>query len=109
MIERKEHPKVKALIHKLGLKYGLTDDTIRKIVYSQFKFVRDKIKELNFENMTEEEFDKAKVNFLWKYLGKYYTTYDTVDRSRVQSKTQKDNLNKRWKKSETFQEKKSEN
>ena len=54
-----DQDKVKSLIHKIGLKYNLQDDVIKKIVTSPYIFARDKITSLNIEeNITEEEFNK---------------------------------------------------
>lgn len=38
--------KIKQLIHKLGLKYHLTDEETKQIVESQFEFTREKLDEL---------------------------------------------------------------
>ena len=45
--------KVKQLIHRLGLEFGLTDAEITEIISSQFKFLRDVI----------AEGDKSKTNY----------------------------------------------
>jgi hypothetical protein len=69
--------KVKALIHSIGLKHNLQDDVIKKIIGSPYKFTRDKMVELSInDDMTEEEYNKLKTNFIYLYIGKLYTTYD---------------------------------
>ena len=42
-----DDPKVKALIHRIGLKYNLQDEIINTIINSQYKFIRETIRELN--------------------------------------------------------------
>jgi len=52
--------KVKALIHRLGLKYKLSDDKIKEIVESQFLFTYDTMKEIDFDKIeTEEDLEKT--------------------------------------------------
>ena len=71
-----EHDKIKILIHKIGLKYNLRDDEIRKIISSPYKFTRKKITELNFQNVeNEEDFNNIKTNFIFPNIGKLYTNY----------------------------------
>ena len=77
MKNKVDEDKIKALIHKIGLKYHLQDKVINKIINSPYQFTRETIKNLNFENIeSEEDFDKLKTNFIYLYLGKLYTNYD---------------------------------
>lgn len=70
------HDKVKALIHKLGLKYHIGDSLATKIINSQYRFTREKIANLQLDGIeTEEQFDKLKTNFMFKYIGKIYANY----------------------------------
>lgn len=72
-----DESKVKTLIHKIGLKYNLRDEIITKITSSPYKFTRDKISHLDInDDLTEEEYNKLKTNFIYPYIGKLYTTYD---------------------------------
>ena len=67
------------LYHKVGLQTMVRDQFVKEIIESQYKFVREKINELEFnENITEEEFKQIKTNFTFKYLGKLYTNYRIV-------------------------------
>jgi hypothetical protein len=76
--------KVKSLIHKIGLKYHIGDIITNKIINSQYRFVRDKITNLNIEGIeTEEEFNKLKKNFIFLYLGKIYASYHTFKRHKA--------------------------
>jgi len=95
--------KVKALIHSIGLKYGLQDEVIRKIVNSPCKFARETITSLEIANVeTQEEFDKLRVNFILKYWGKLYTSLDRIKRLEQQSiKLKEHNKNIKWKNKET--------
>lgn len=68
--------KVKALIHSLGLKYGLQDDVINKIVNSPYKFTREIISNMELEHVeSEEELEKIKTNFIYSYIGKLYIKF----------------------------------
>lgn len=69
--------KVKALIHSIGLKHNLQDEVINKIVNSPYKFTREKISELQIsDDMSEEEYNKLKTNFIYLYIGRLYTNFD---------------------------------
>lgn len=100
-MSKADEKKINALIHSLGLKYGLQDDVIRKIVNSPYKFTREIIVNLELEEIeTEEQFEELKVNFIYKYLGKLYTTFDRLNRIKKQSENLKNyNNNEKWKKS----------
>lgn len=75
--------KVKDLIHSIGLKYGLQDDIINKIVNSPYKFTREKISELNLDEVhSEEELAKYKTNFIYPYIGKYYVKFEFMQKLR---------------------------
>jgi len=72
-----DNDKIKALIHSIGLKYNLQDEVINKIVNSPYKFTREKISELQIsDDMSEEEYNKLKTNFMYLYIGKLYTTFE---------------------------------
>jgi hypothetical protein len=91
-MSRLDEDKVKLLIHKIGLDYKLQDEVIRKIVNSPYKFTRETIANLDISpDITEEEFNKLKTNFIYLYIGKLYTSYDIY-------KKLKNLSNKRWKK-----------
>jgi len=91
-MSRLDEDKVKLLIHKIGLDYKLQDEVIKKIVNSPYKFTRETIANLDVNpEITEEEFNKLKTNFIYLYIGKLYTSYDIY-------KKLKNLNNKRWKK-----------
>jgi len=71
-----DDPKVKALIHRIGLKYNLQDEIINTIINSQYKFIRETIHDLNIKDTeTKEDFDKLKTNFILPYIGKLHISY----------------------------------
>jgi hypothetical protein len=83
--------KIKIIIHRIGLKYHLQDEDIRKIITSPYIFTRETITNLDIENNTsEEDFNNLKTNFIFPKLGKLYVRYQTV--LRYQNK--KNNNNK---------------
>lgn len=88
-----EDDKVKILIHKIGLKFNLRDDEVRKIVSSPYKFTRDTIFSLEIKDIeTEEEFNNLKTNFIYPYIGKLYTNFKVYEKI----KKQKNNLTEKW-------------
>lgn len=92
-----EDQRIKKLIHSLGLEFGLQDDVVRKIVQAPFKFTRETISNLDFKSeMTEEEFNNLKINFIYRHIGKLYTNFRIYEKIRKQ----KDNLTERWEKKE---------
>ena len=73
--------KIKILIHRLGLQYNLKDDEIRKIVNSPYKFTRETISKLDINpDITEEEFNKLKTNFIYVSIGKIYTSFEIFNK-----------------------------
>ena len=68
--------KVKALVHRIGLKYNLQDDVINTIIHSQYRFIRETIHDLKMKDTeTKEDFDKLKTNFILPYIGKLHISY----------------------------------
>ena len=85
--------KVDALIHRIGLKYQLTDDKIREIVEAPYRFAHEIIKELDTSKIkTEEELNELKTNFYFKNIGKLHIPF-----ARVEKKNKRDAKSK-WKK-----------
>lgn len=78
-MNKPDEDKLKDLIHSIGLKYNLQDEVIKKIIYSPYKFTRKTISELQiYDEITEEEFNKLKTNFIYPYIGKIYTQYEIL-------------------------------
>lgn len=77
---------IKSLIHKIGLKYNLQDHIVNKIINSPYKFTRETITNLNINpDITEEEFNELKTNFIYLYIGKLHTNYRVVNKQKNQS------------------------
>jgi hypothetical protein len=92
-----EDPRLKKLIHSIGLEFNLQDDIVKKIVQAQFKFTRETISNLDVkDNMTEEEFKELKTNFIYTHIGKLYTNFMVYEKI----KKQKSNLIEKWEKRE---------
>ena len=75
-----DNNKIKTLIHRIGLLNNLTDSEVSSIVYSQFRFTKDTIKNMQIEELNDEDVDKLKKTFYYKYIGKFYTTSDIIKR-----------------------------
>ena len=91
---------IKMAIHRIGLKYNLTDKIIQQIVDSPYEFAYTILKEIEVDEIkTEEELDDLKTNFNFKALGKLYIAYPLVQRRENQIKRIINlNNNKKWKK-----------
>jgi len=80
-MSKADSDKVKMLIHKIGLKYHLQDEDIRKIIASPYMFARETITSLDLkDNISEEDFNKLKTNFIFPKIGKFYVKYGVVTR-----------------------------
>jgi hypothetical protein len=95
-----EHKKIKALIHKLGLKYNLSDDVVKRIVESPYEFAHSILKEAKLDGIqSEDELGEHKTNFNFKALGKLYVNYPSLERREKQKEFINIlNKSKRWKK-----------
>jgi len=88
--------KVKLLIHRIGLKHNLQDKIINAIVHSPYKFTRKVITDLSIDdNITEEQFNELKTNFIYLYIGKLYTNFSILNKFKKLKKTKNNNLNNR--------------
>jgi len=90
--------KLKALIHRLGLKYQLSDEAIKELVDSPYLFTFGIMKALNLTEVeTEEDLDNIKTNFYYKGLGKLHIPFSRVDRKNKQQDNVKHLNRRRWK------------
>jgi len=87
--------KIKDVIHSIGLNNYLVDSEIKKIVESQFRFTYEKIRSISIEGLTDEELEKLKTNFTYKYLGKIYTSPDIIRRQQLKNNILKQKKNER--------------
>tara|TARA_R110000822_G_scaffold302649_1_gene426917 strand:- start:9468 stop:9770 length:303 start_codon:yes stop_codon:yes gene_type:complete len=99
MVDKKiDAKKLAALIHRIGLKYNLTDEMINNLVNSPYLFAYEKIKELDLSEVTtEEELDEFKTNFYFKGLGKLHIPFRRVNRRNKQRESAQNINKKRWK------------
>lgn len=82
------------LIHKLGLKYNLTDETIKQLVESPYEFTAEKLQGIHFDDIeTEEQFNALKTTFMYKTFGRLYISFPMLKR-RAERRKNKLNLNK---------------
>lgn len=67
------------LLHRLSLKYKVPVAVVKKAVESQFEFIQETTKELDFNEVkTKEEFNGIKSNFNIRYLFTLYTSYNSL-------------------------------
>lgn len=86
-----DNKKYETMIHKLAIKYNKPPYVIKKIVESQFEFIYNTIKDLDFKSIkSKEEFDKLKKNFNVKYLftlSANYKTLENINKRKNESKS----------------------
>jgi len=94
-----EHKKIKALIHRIGLRYNLPDEVVKRIVESPYEFAHSILSEAKLDGIKSlEELETHKTNFNFKALGKLYVNYPSLER-REKQKNFINKLNKqKWKK-----------
>lgn len=73
-----QEKKLKKLYHSIALKYNMTDEELKELVNSPYEFSREKIRALQLDDVEEEEFNKLKTNFMYRYLGKFYIEYRRI-------------------------------
>jgi hypothetical protein len=67
------------IINKLAIKYNIPTSVIKKLVESQFEFIYEKLKELDFTEVeNREEFNSMKTNFNIRYLFNMYPKYEVM-------------------------------
>lgn len=85
--------KTDRLIHKLGLKYNLTDEVVKKLVESPYEFTAEKLQAIHFDEIeTEERFNEEKTTFMYKTFGRLYISFPMLKR-RADRRNNKINLN----------------
>jgi len=96
-MDKADKLRVSRLIHKIGLRYGLPDAAIKEIVESPYLFAHGKFKELELDDIkNEEELDALKTNYNFKALGKLYVNYPSLKKRNKQIKRNDLNM-KKWK------------
>jgi hypothetical protein len=81
------------ILRKLSLKYKKPVNEIKNIVESQFEFSKQKIEKIDFTNVsTEEEFNKLKTNFNFKYLFNFSASFIKLQKvNKIKELRQKEN------------------
>lgn len=87
------------IIKEVSKELSLPEDVVTKAYMSFWEFIRNSIQELPLkEDLTEEEFNKLKVNYNIPSIGKLYLTYPRYralkDRSKYFKSLQNDYNNK---------------
>lgn len=77
---------IKQILKEIAAEFNLTQREVQEIYESQWDFVHEKIEDIDFNDVTEEEFDELKTNFNIPGLGKFYTTYYKLENVRERSK-----------------------
>lgn len=73
--------KFKYKIKEVARKYNLPESVVEEMFNSQFKFYRETVQDLPLKTIaTEEEFDELKTTFYFKYIGKFFTTWNRVEK-----------------------------
>lgn len=72
--------KIRIRAKELSKELNIPESIILKAFESQFKMVREEIKNTDYSSLTEEEFNNIKTSFNWKYLGKFYTKYYIIQK-----------------------------
>ena len=97
-MDKLDRKKISLLIHKLGLKYKLSDNIVKELVESPYEFASIIMKQLNIDDISDEDIKDLKTNFNFLALGKLYMEESLIKR-RIK---QKENINKvnkeRWNK-----------
>lgn len=74
----KRNRKLRSVIHNIIKEHKINDEQFNEIVNSPYAFTKDTIEKLDLKEINEEEFNKLKTNFIYKFIGKVYTDYKTV-------------------------------
>jgi len=87
--------KYSLVLHKLSLKYRIPLNDLKRLVESQFEFIQEKTKSLDFKNIeTEEEFNNIKTNFNVMYLFTLHAKYKPIEIINKKVKQKEDERNK---------------
>lgn len=86
--------KFKYKIKEIARKYNLPESVVEDIFNSQFKFYREKIESIPINDIyTEEEFNKNKTIFYFKYIGKFYLNWKKIEHFKKQLLIKQNKLN----------------
>ena len=80
----------KIKVKEIAERTGIPPEAVKKIIASQYIFIREKITELTFiPDLTREEFEKIKSNFNIPCIGKLYASYYAYSRINERTKNQR--------------------
>jgi CTP synthase (UTP-ammonia lyase) len=100
-MDNKDKKQIDALYHRLSLKYNISKEDIKNIVESPYLFTKEKLKEIDVEEIqSEEDADITKTNFMYKYIGKLHTNFNLINRRKKQSEAFKKINKKKWEKNQ---------
>jgi hypothetical protein len=72
--------KFKFKIKEVARKHNLPESIVEEMFNSQFKFYRDTVSKQPFKTLVDEdEFNELKTTYYFKYIGKFYTTYNKIN------------------------------
>lgn len=70
---------IKRMFKEVAEDNSVTVAEVIDIFESQFAFIRETIKKIDFKDMSEEEFNNTKKNFNIPNIGKLYTNYRILE------------------------------
>lgn len=86
--------KFKYKIKEIARKYSLPESVVEDMFNSQFKFYREKVEALPINDVsTEEEFNKYKTIFYFKYIGKFFSNWKKIEHVKKQLLIKQNKLN----------------
>ena len=73
-------PLLKKALQASAKNNGITYEDARIAYFSVFEFIRDKVADIDMQNITESEFESTKTSFNLPFLGKISLGYDIMTR-----------------------------
>ncbi len=70
--------KLRPVVNKIIKENNITEDQFNEIINSPYCFTKDTIDAIDLSEVTEEDFNKLETNFIYKFIGKFYTDYRSV-------------------------------
>lgn len=86
--------KFKFKIKDVSRKYNIPESVVEEIFNSQFKFYRTKMGEMDLTNITtEEDYNNLKHIFYFKYIGKFFISWNKLVKIREAVEKKNNKLN----------------
>lgn len=70
--------KLRSVTYNLIKENNITEEQFNEITESPYRFTKDTMTELDLKEINEEDFSKQETNFIYKFIGKFYTDYKTI-------------------------------